>query len=294
MATLPGAHQTRACTGLRACCIMTVLSPSNVTSTSMSLFSGPILLAARKPCPPHASRHACRTSAHLPHAASRARLAHVLHACRTPGRRVAGRGTPRQPAPLRRSDLVCAGQRRAHSMPGSARRQGEQGRRGAGRRGEQTCRISTRDQVAPAFRPELITWTALPSCGRLRMYSACARAQQQASARRREPEAPLRAAGVSARRSRAWAPRRSQVRAARRYVGCTPRCSRRSTASVARLAASKGELVDGSRTRPSRRGRACTQGAHRSRSAWTTALASSHMTSWPPQQLIKPLLLPAT
>ena len=45
-----------------ACCIMTVLSPSKVTSTSMSFFMGPILLAARKPCPPQHSRHACSIS----------------------------------------------------------------------------------------------------------------------------------------------------------------------------------------------------------------------------------------
>jgi hypothetical protein len=34
---------------------MTVLSPSKVTSTSMSVFIGPILLAARKPMPPQHS-----------------------------------------------------------------------------------------------------------------------------------------------------------------------------------------------------------------------------------------------
>lgn len=39
----------------RTCCIMTVLSPSKVTSTSMSVFMGPILLAARKPMPPQHS-----------------------------------------------------------------------------------------------------------------------------------------------------------------------------------------------------------------------------------------------
>mmetsp|Transcript_16598 Transcript_16598/g.41455 ORF Transcript_16598/g.41455 Transcript_16598/m.41455 type:complete len:299 (+) Transcript_16598:719-1615(+) len=41
------------------CCIMTVLSPSNVTSTFMSFAMGPILLTDRKPMPPQHSRQSC-------------------------------------------------------------------------------------------------------------------------------------------------------------------------------------------------------------------------------------------
>lgn len=52
------------------CCIMTVLSPSKVTSTSMSVFMGPILLAAKKPCPPQHSLQFCRMSTRLQVAAA--------------------------------------------------------------------------------------------------------------------------------------------------------------------------------------------------------------------------------
>lgn len=37
-------------------------APSKVTSTFVSVIMGPILLAARKPMPPQASRHSCSTS----------------------------------------------------------------------------------------------------------------------------------------------------------------------------------------------------------------------------------------
>ena len=50
----------------------------------------------------------------------------------------------------------------------------------------QTCRISTRAHVAPALSPELITWIALASCGRLRMYSACRICMQRLQPHRRE------------------------------------------------------------------------------------------------------------
>mmetsp|Transcript_5102 Transcript_5102/g.8860 ORF Transcript_5102/g.8860 Transcript_5102/m.8860 type:complete len:209 (+) Transcript_5102:337-963(+) len=52
------------------CCIITVLAPSNVTSTFMSLASSPILLMERKPMPPQHSRHACSASTRLQVAAA--------------------------------------------------------------------------------------------------------------------------------------------------------------------------------------------------------------------------------
>ena len=53
------------CQDVPTCCIMTVLSPSKVTSTSMSFLRGPMRLAARKPCPPQHSLHACSVSTRL-------------------------------------------------------------------------------------------------------------------------------------------------------------------------------------------------------------------------------------